>query len=134
MREDGAIFISIDDNEVATLRLLMNEIFGVKNFVATVLWQKVYSPKNSARHLSEDHDYIVIYAAKAETWKPHLLGRNQSQDAAYKNPDNDPRGLWKTSDLSARNFYSDGTYSRVTPSSRVIEGPPKGRYWTIARE
>lgn len=134
LREDGAIFISIDDNEVATLRLLMDEIFGAKNFVATVLWQKVYSPKNSARHLSEDHDYIVIYAAKAETWKPTLLGRNESQDAAYKNPDDDPRGPWKTSDLSARNYYSDGTYSLTTPSGRVIEGPPKGRYWTIAKE
>ena len=134
LREDGAIFISIDDNEVATLRLLMDEIFGAKNFVATVLWQKVYSPKNSARHLSEDHDYIVIYAAKAETWKPNLLGRTESQDAAYKNPDNDPRGVWKTSDLSARNYYSDGTYSVTTPSGRVIEAPPKGRYWTISKQ
>ena len=75
LREDGAIFVSIDDNEVATLRLLMDEIFGAKNFVATVLWQKVYSPKNSARHFSEDHDYIVVYAAKADIWKPHLLPR-----------------------------------------------------------
>jgi site-specific DNA-methyltransferase (adenine-specific)/adenine-specific DNA-methyltransferase len=134
LRDDGAIFISIDDNEVATLRLLMDEIFGAKNFVATVLWQKVYSPKNSARHLSEDHDYIVIYAAKADTWKPNLLGRTESQDAAYKNPDKDTRGIWKTSDLSARNFYSDGTYSVVTPSGRIIEAPPKGRYWTISKE
>ena len=130
LREDGAIFVSIDDNEVATLRLMMDEIFGAKNFVATVLWQKVYSPKNSARHLSEDHDYIVIYAAKADTWKPNLLGRTESQDSAYKNPDNDPRGIWKTSDLSARNFYSDGTYSVSTPSGRIIHAPPKGRYWT----
>jgi site-specific DNA-methyltransferase (adenine-specific)/adenine-specific DNA-methyltransferase len=134
LREDGAIVISIDDNEVATLRLLMDEIFGAKNFVATVLWQKVYSPKNSARHLSEDHDYIVIYATKADNWRPNLIGRNESQDAAYKNPDNDPRGPWKTSDLSARNYYSDGTYSLTTPSGRVIGGPPKGRYWTISKE
>ena len=102
LREDGAIFVSIDDNEVATLRFLMDEIFGAKNFVATVLWQKVYSPKNSARHLSEDHDYIVIYAAKADAWKPNLLPRTEEQNAAYKNPDKDPRGVWKTSDLSAR--------------------------------
>ncbi len=66
LREDGAIFVSIDDNEVATLRLLLDEIFGARNFVTTVLWQKVYSPKNSARHLSEDHDYVVIYAANAD--------------------------------------------------------------------
>ncbi len=133
LREDGAIFVSIDDNEVATLRLLMDEIFGAKNFVATVLWQKVYSPKNSARHLSEDHDYIVIYAAKADAWKPNLLGRTGEQNAAYKNPDNDPRGIWKTSDLSARNYYGDGTYSVTSPSGRVIEAPPKGRYWTVSK-
>ena len=134
LREDGAIFVSIDDNEVATLRLLMDEVFGARNFVATVLWQKVYSPKNSARHLSEDHDYVVIYAAKAETWKPRLLPRTEEQNAAYKNPDKDLRGVWKTSDLSARNFYSEGTYSVTSPSGRVIEAPPKGRYWTISKE
>ena len=134
LREDGAIFISIDDNEVATLRLLMDEVFGAKNFVATVLWQKVYSPKNSARHLSEDHDYVVIYAAKAEIWKLNLLPRTEEQNAAYKNPDKDPRGVWKTSDLSARNYYSAGTYSITCPSGRVIEGPPKGMYWRVSKE
>jgi len=134
LREDGAIFVSIDDNEVATLRLLMDEIFGAKNFVATVLWQKVYSPKNSARHLSEDHDYIVIYAARADVWKPNLLPRTEEQNAAYKNPDKDPRGVWKTSDLSARNYYSAGTYSITCPSGRVIEAPPKGMYWRVSKE
>ena len=131
--EDGAIFVSIDDNEVATLRLLMDEIFGAKNFVATVLWQKVYSPKNSARHLSEDHDYIVVYAAKADSWKPNLLPRTEEQNAAYKNPDKDSRGIWKTSDLSARNYYSEGTYSVTSPTGRVIDAPPKGRYWTVSK-
>ena len=134
LREDGVIFVSIDDNEVASLRFLMDEIFGAKNFVATVLWQKVYSPKNSARHLSEDHDYIVIYAAKADAWKPNLLPRTEEQNAAYKNPDNDPRGVWKTSDLSARNYYSAGTYAVISPTGRVIESPPKGRYWTISKD
>lgn len=134
LRDDGAIFVSIDDNEVATLRLLMDEIFGAKNFVATVLWQKVYSPKNSARHLSEDHDYIVIYAAKADLWKPNLLPRTEEQNAAYKNPDKDPRGVWKTSDLSARNYYSAGTYSIACPSGRVIGAPPKGMYWRVSKE
>lgn len=134
LREDGAIFVSIDDNEVATLRLLMDEIFGAKNFVATVLWQKVYSPKNSARHLSEDHDYIVVYAAKADLWKPNLLPRTDEQNAAYRNPDNDPRGIWKTSDLSARNFYSAGTYPITCPSGRVIKAPPKGMYWRVSKE
>jgi site-specific DNA-methyltransferase (adenine-specific)/adenine-specific DNA-methyltransferase len=134
LTEDGAIFVSIDDNEVQNLRAVMDEVFGRKNFVATVIWQKVYSPKNSAKHFSEDHDYVVVYAKDAENWKPNLVSRNEEQDAAYKNRDNDPRKEWKTSDLSARNFYSLGTYPVTTPSGRIIPGPPKGRYWTVSKE
>ncbi len=134
LRDDGAIFVSLDDNEIGPLRLMMDEIFGARNFVATVLWQKVYSPKNSARHFSEDHDYIVVYAANAERWQPLLMPRTAEQDAAYKNPDKDERGVWKTSDLSARNFYGAGTFSITCPSGRVIEAPPKGRYWTVSKE
>jgi len=134
LREDGSIFISIDDNEVQALRYVMDEIFGEGNFVATILWQKVYSPKNSARHFSEDHDYVIVYAKNAERWTPNLVPRNDNQDAAYKNRDNDPRGPWKTSDLSARNSYSEGKYAVTTPSGRVIEAPPTGRYWTISKE
>lgn len=132
LRPDGAIFISLDDNEISSLRCVMDEIFGRENFVATILWQKVYSPKNSAKHLSEDHDYVVIYASKASIWRPELTVRGEEQDAAYKNRDDDPRGPWKTSDLSARNPYSEGLYPIITPSGRLISGPPKGRYWTIS--
>ncbi|HZD57161.1 MAG TPA: site-specific DNA-methyltransferase, partial [Anaerolineales bacterium] len=81
LREDGVIFISIDDHEVHNLRMLMNEIFGEENFIATVLWQKVYSPKSSARHFSEDHDYILVYAKNGETWTPSLLPRTAEMDA-----------------------------------------------------
>ena len=134
LTEDGAIFVCLDDNEIGPFRLLMDEIFGATNFVATVLWQKVYSPKNSARHFSEDHDYVVIYAKKAEIWRPNLVARSDAQDAAYKNRDNDPRGLWKTSDLSARNFYNLGTYEITCPSGRVIPHPPTGNYWRVSKE
>lgn len=133
LTEDGAIFVCLDDNEIGPLRLLMDEIFGASNFVATVLWQKVYSPKNSAKHFSEDHDYVVIYAKKADVWRPNLVPRSDEQDSAYKNRDNDPRGPWKTSDLSARNPYNDGLYSVTSPTGRVIDGPPRGRYWTISK-
>ena len=134
LREDGAIFVSLDDNEIQSLRCIMDEIFGKQNFVATVLWQKVYSPKNSAKHFSEDHDYVVVYAKKAEVWRPNLVPRNDEQGAAYKNRDGDTRGVWKTGDLSARNFYSQGTYEIVCPSGRVINGPPRGMYWRVSKE
>jgi adenine-specific DNA-methyltransferase len=132
LRDDGAIFISIADHEIQNLRCAMNELFGEENFIATVIWQKVYSPKNSARHFSEDHDYIVVYAKNSETWMPKLLPRTEEMEARYGNPDNDPRGPWKPGDLSARNYYSEGTYSLVCPSGRRIDGPPSGRYWVIS--
>jgi adenine-specific DNA-methyltransferase len=134
LAEDGAIFISIDDNEVHTLRGLMDEIFGRTNFVTTVIWQKVYAPKNSARHFSEDHDFILVYAKNAGGWTPNPMPRSERQDARYKNPDNDPRGPWKPGDLSARNFYSLGTYAITTPGGRRIDGPPTGNYWRYSEE
>ena len=134
LRDDGAIFVSIDDNEVQALRYMMDEIFGPHNYVSTVIWQKVYSPKSSARHFSEDHDYIVVYAKKGEVWRPLLVPRTEEQDKRYKNPDNEPRGPWKTSDLSARNAYSLGIYSITGPTGRIISGPPKGMYWRVSEE
>lgn len=134
LRRDGTIFVSIDDHEVHNLRLLMDEVFGPENFIASVIWQKVYSPKSSARHFSDDHDYVLVYARDAETWIPGLLPRTEEQDAAYENPDNDSRGPWKPGDISARNYYSKGTYSIEAPSGRKIPGPPSGRYWAISKD
>lgn len=134
LRRDGSIFVSIDDHEVHNLRLLMDEVFGPENFVASVIWQKVYSPKSSARHFSDDHDYVLVYARDAETWVPGLLPRTEEQDAAYENPDNDPRGAWKPGDISARNYYSKGTYPIEAPSGRKIPGPPSGRYWAVSED
>ena len=134
LREDGAIFISIDDNEVQSLRYVMDELFGASNFIATVLWQKVFAPKNTARHLSVDHDYIVIYAKNANVWRPNLVIRSDEAKSRYKNPDNDPRGPWTSGDLQARNSYSEGTYSITCPSGRVIPGPGKGMYWRVSKE
>lgn len=131
LAKDGVIFVSIDDNEVATLRLLMDEIFGANNFVATAIWNMMDSPKNSARHLSEDHEYIAIYAMNKDKWAPNQLTRSEAMIARYKNPDNDPRGVWLLSDLAARNFYAQGRYPITTPSGKVIEGPPSGSYWRV---
>ncbi|GAB4556078.1 MAG: hypothetical protein Tsb0017_09630 [Geothermobacteraceae bacterium] len=134
LREDGVIFISIDDHEVHHLRKLCDEVFGEENFIAAVIWQKVYSPKSSASYFSEDHDYILIYSRNYDVWRPNLLPRTAEMEARYINPDNDPRGPWKPSDLSARNYYREGIYSITCPSGRVIEAPPGGRYWVISKE
>ena len=134
LREDGVLFVSIGENEVTNLRQLCNEIMGEENFITSVIWQKVYAPKSSARHFSEDHDYILVYARSSETWMPNLLPRTKEQDAAYKNFDNDERGLWRPDNLSARNYYSKGTYPIKCPGGRVVEGPPQGRYWRISEE
>lgn len=133
IRENGVIFISCDDNEVQNLRALMDNVFGGENFITTVIWQKVYSPKNSARHFSEDHDYLLVYAKNAEIWTPFLLPRTEAMEARYINPDNDQRGPWKPGDLSARNYYGEGTYTITCPSGRVIEGPPPGTYWRVSK-
>lgn len=133
LRDDGVIFVSIADHEIHNLRAAMNEVFGEENFVATVIWQKVYSPKNTARHFSEDHDYIVVYAKSAETWTPRLLPRTEEMEARYANQDDDPRGPWKAGDLSARNYYGEGTYPITCPSGRQLAGPPPGTYWRVSR-
>ena len=134
LAEDGAIFISIDDVEFYNLRLICNEIFGDHNFIATIIWRKNYAPKGTAKHFSEDHDYILVYGKSAEQWIPHKMPRTEKQNKAYKNPDNDPRGLWRPNNLAARNFYSKGTYSIICPSGRVIKGPPAGSYWRVSEE
>lgn len=129
LREDGAIFVSLDDNEIQALRYVLDEIFGASNFVATVIWQKNFAPKNSAKHLSEDHDYVCIYAKSASIWRPNLIERSDDAKARYKNPDNDPRGPWTSGDIQARNYYSEGTYPIECPTGRIIPGPGKGMYW-----
>ncbi len=131
---EGSIWISIDDNEMPYLRILMDEVFGRRNFIAQCIWEKVYSPKSSAKFLSENHDYIICYAKDSSFWQRNLLPRTEKQDKAYKNPDNDFRGPWKPSDLSARNYYSVGRYPITCPSGRIVSGPPQGMYWRVSKE
>lgn len=134
LTDDGTIFISIDDVEQANLKRLCDEIFGAENFVASIIWQKVFAPKNSAKYFSVSHEYILCYAKQAGNWSPNLLERSEEANDRYKNPDQDSRGPWASDNLTARNFYGAGQYSVVCPSGRVIEGPPTGRYWTISKE
>ena len=134
LKDDGVIFISIDDHEIENLRALCDEVFGAQNFVTQIIWQKVYSPKNSARWFSEDHDYIVCYAKSKLMWRPNQLPRTAEMEARYSNPDDDPRGPWKPVDMTARNAYNAGLYSVTTPSGRLLDGPPKGRYWSVSEK
>jgi len=133
LRDDGVIFISIDDNEYVNLKAICNEVFGEENFVATVIWQKVYAPKNSAKFFSEDHDYILVYAKDAENWSPTLLPRSAEANARYTNRDDDSRGPWKAENLTARNYYGDGQYEITGPTGETFF-PGRGRYWLVARK
>lgn len=133
LTQDGSIWVTLDDNEAHYFKVIADEVFGRKNFIANVIWRKNYSPKSSARHFSVDHDHLFVYAKDAEKWVPNLVPRTEAQDKAYKNLDKDPRGVWKSSDLSARNSYSLGIYPVTTPSGRTIPGPPPGRYWSISK-
>ncbi|SSC25069.1 N6 adenine-specific DNA methyltransferase, D21 class, partial [Klenkia terrae] len=131
---DGSVWVHLDDAEMAYCRVLLDEVFGRQNFIATVVWQKVYTVKNSAKHLSVDQDYIIVFAKNAEVWRPNTLPRSEAMDAAYKNPDNDPRGPWKSAAFNANKPYSKGRYPITTPSGRVIPGPPSGTYWRYSEE
>ena len=133
LAEDGAIFVSIDDNELFNLGLLMNQVFGEQNFVANVIWQKVFSPKNTAVHFSDDHEYVLVYAANKDKWRPNPVPRSDALDKAYKNPDKDPRGDWTSGDMAARNFYGEGRYPITCPSGRLIDGPPAGSFWRVSK-
>jgi adenine-specific DNA-methyltransferase len=113
---------------------LCDEVFGRSNYIATAVWQKVLSVKNSTRHFSVDHDYILVYAREADKWEPNQVPAGRKQVASYKNPDNDPRGDWQSISLSARNPYSKGIYPIRCPGGRLISGPPAGSYWRVAEE
>ena len=133
LRDDGAIFISIDDNEVANLRQICDEIYGEENFLATIIWQKVFSPKNTAAYFSEDHDYIVVYSKRKELWMPGLLPRSEKTTSRYSNPDHDSRGPWMSGAIQARNYYSKGQYVVTSPSGKEFSNP-KGTYWRFSKE
>jgi adenine-specific DNA-methyltransferase len=134
LSERGSLWMTLDDNEVHRARLIIDEIFGEDAFIANVVWQKNYSPKNTAQFFSEDHDHVLVIAKDRNIWRPGLLARTEEMEARYSNPDNDPRGDWKPSDLSARNYYSEGTYDIDCPGGRHLKGPPQGRYWAIKKE
>lgn len=141
LREDGTIWISIDDDECHYLKVFCDDIFGRKNFVANVIWEKKYSPQNDAKWLSDSHDHVLVYAKNIDLkhWDRemkkglNLLPRTLEMNARYKNPDNDPRGVWKSDNLSVKRETPKDVYPIRTPTGREV-WPPKGRSWAISKE
>ncbi len=128
LREDGVIFVSIDDGETNHLRTLLNEVFGDENFVGNAVWQKAYTANMTAEFISNTHDHLLIFAKNADCAGLGRFDRSDDQKAKFKNLDNDPRGPWKAENLSAGKFYSAGQFSIAGPSGQTFS-PPPGRYW-----
>ena len=132
LTDDGVIFISIDDNEQKNMKNLCDEVFGEMNFLAQVVWERAFSPINLMKHFSPSHDYILVYARNPETAICNGIPRSQEANDRYSNPDNDPRGVWSSSDISVGPAVQENIYPITTPSGRVVE-PPAGRSWSLSR-
>lgn len=133
LRDDGVIFISIDDNEVDNLKKLCNEIFGEENFIAQFIWERAFAPKNDAKYVSNSHDYVLMYAKALDSFSIGRLERTEEVNSRYKNPDNDPRGDWTSGDLSVKTYNANTDYEIVTPSGRKVN-PPHGACWRVSKE
>jgi adenine-specific DNA-methyltransferase len=133
LAEDGSIWVTIDDNEAHYLKVIMDEVFGRKNFVANVVWQKKFSPQNDAKLIDADHDHIIVYAKNKGAVKIKLLPRSSAMDARYKNPDNDPRGAWTSGDSLRKEYREYAYYEITTPSGRKVL-PPAGSSWRFNKE
>ncbi len=133
LAQDGVIFISIDDNEQAHLRLVCDEIFGSGNFINNVIWEKKFNPQNDAKYFSDNHDFIVTYAKNKTLWNRNFLPRTDTQNDRYKNIDNDPRGAWASDNFTVKTYSKDYDYEITTPSGRKVS-PTDGRCWATSEE
>lgn len=136
LSDKGVIFISIDDNEQAQLKLLCDEAFGEDNFIENIIWQKKFSRSNDATYFSSMHDHILCYVKSTDRnngWKIGLLNRVEELPKGYSNPDNDYRGPWTSVILSAKSGSDSLLYKIITPSGRECY-PPNGRYWSCSKD
>ena len=133
LTDDGVIFISIDDNEQENLKKCCSEVFGGQNFVAQLVWERAFSPKNDARFISNSHDYVLVFAKDITCFTIGRLPRTEEANARYSNPDKDPRGVWMSSDISVKTYNAECDYPITAPSGRVIE-PPAGRCWSLSKK
>lgn len=133
LANDGVIFISIDDNEQENLKKICDEVFGEKNFIAQVIWERAYAPVNLKKHFSENHDYIICYAKDIDKAICNGLPRASEANDRYSNPDNDPRGIWKSDNLSVGPIVQSKIYEIITPGGRKVL-PPEGYCWRLSKE
>lgn len=133
LANDGVIFISIDDNEQENLKKICDEVFGEKNFIAQVIWERAYAPVNLKKHFSENHDYIICYAKDIDKAICNGLPRASEANDRYSNPDNDPRGIWKSDNLSVGPIVQSKIYEIITPGGRKVL-PPEGYCWRLTKE
>ena len=134
LAEDGVIFISIDDNEQANLKLICDEIFGGNNFVTNIIWEKNYSPRNDAKYFSASHDFIVLYAKSKINWTRNLAPRTDKQNKFYKYNDNDGRGLWRPDNVLVKSFSETGVFGIENPNNGEVHFPPKGSCYRFNEE
>lgn len=134
LTDDGVIFISIDDNEVENLRKVCDEVFGESNCIAQLIWEKKYTIANDAKYFSDVHDYILCYSKKKEFFHIGKLPRTAQMNAAYKNPDNHPKGPWKATPLHARSGSDSNANFSYTFKNGVVFTPPTGRFSAYSKE
>lgn len=133
LTDDGVIFISIDDTEQEKLKMMCNEVFGEKNFLAQVIWERAYAPVNLKKNFSESHDFILVYAKNSSGIVSNGLKRSDAANNRYINPDNDPRGVWKPDNFSVGPAVEKNIYEITTPSGRKVL-PPNGYSWRLSEE
>lgn len=133
LSDDGGIFISIDDYENDNVKKMCNEIFESQNFVACVVWQRNYAPISLKKYFSESHEYCFVYAKNKENFKMNLLPRSNKQNKDYKNPDNDPRGVWKVGNLTVGPAVEKQIYEIIGPTGKKFL-PPSGYCWRFTKE
>lgn len=134
LAETGSLWMTLDDHEAHRGKLLLDEVFGEANFVANVVWQKKYSPQNDAKFFSQSHDHILAFAKNKDAFELQLLPRTGKANERYKNPDNDPRGPWKPSDLTRQEYRKRDDYEIISPKTGKIFRPPQGNSWGRPKE
>ncbi len=134
LAEDGSIWISIDDDEQAYLKVLCDEVFGRINFICSVIWEKKYTIANDTKWLSDNHDYILVYAKKKDIWRPNPLPRSAEMNKAYKNPDNHPKGVWKATPLHAKSGSANSANFSYTFRNGITFVPPSGTFARYSKE